>query len=101
MKCHIQECSITNNLKVEIDFTLPELSATNVVTWNCHVDDFAKGRYDMILYRDILTTLVLNIKFSDHVIESYYGHFKGYTAPMFDLGAYEFKGINIENITPE
>ena len=45
--------NITNNLKVKIDFTLPALSATNVVIWNCHVDDFAKGRYDMILGHDI------------------------------------------------
>ena len=35
---------ITTNLKVEIDFTLPAFSATNVVTWNCHVDDSTKGR---------------------------------------------------------
>ena len=42
-------------LKVKIDFTLPALSATDVVTWTCHVEDSAKGRYDMILGRDILT----------------------------------------------
>ena len=29
----------TTNLKVKIDFTLPELSATEIVTCNCHVDD--------------------------------------------------------------
>ena len=55
--CHTQTVKITINIKVKIDFTLPELSATKIVTWNCHVDDSAKGRYDMILRRDLLKEL--------------------------------------------
>ena len=47
--------NITTNIKVKIYFTLPALSATNVVTWNCHVYDSAKGGYDIILVRDPLT----------------------------------------------
>ena len=43
MQWNTQAGNITTNLKVKIDFTLPALSATNVVTWNCHVDDSAKG----------------------------------------------------------
>ena len=39
------------NLGVKIDFTLPELSATKIMTWNCHVDDSAKDRYEIILSR--------------------------------------------------
>ena len=35
-----------------------------------HVDDYAKGRYEKILGRDILTYLELNIKSYEHVIES-------------------------------
>ena len=49
--------NIMANLKVEVDFTLPVLSASDVVTWKFHVDDSAKGRYDMILGRDISTEL--------------------------------------------
>ena len=64
---------------------------TKVITLNYHVDDSAKGRYDMILGRDILTTLGFNLEFSDPVIESDNGTFKGLTAPMFDLVTYEFK----------
>ena len=41
-------------------FTLTELSATKIVTWNCHVDDSAKGRYDTILVRYLLTDLGFN-----------------------------------------
>ena len=72
-----------------------------IVMWNCHIDDSAKGRYYMILGRDLLTALGLNIKFSYRVIKSDGGTFKGLTAPMVDLGMYEFKGLNTGNITPE
>ena len=29
--------NITTNLKVKVDFTLPVLSTTDVVTWKCHM----------------------------------------------------------------
>ena len=54
---HTQEGSITIHLKVKIDSPPPELSATKIVTWNCHGDYSAKGRYDIILGGDILTAL--------------------------------------------
>ena len=44
MQWHTQAGNITTNLKVKVDFTLPELSATNAVTWKCHVDNSTKGR---------------------------------------------------------
>ena len=69
--------------------------------WNCDVDDSTRGRYDMILGRYLLTILGLNLKWSDHVIEAYDVTFKGYTAPMFDLGTYKFKDLTTGNITPE
>ena len=34
MQLHTQAGNITTNLKVKIDFTLTELSATKTVTWN-------------------------------------------------------------------
>ena len=36
IQCHTQVGHITTNLKVKINFTLPRLSATKTVTWNCH-----------------------------------------------------------------
>ena len=51
MQWQMQAGNITTNFKVKIDFTLPTLSATNVVTWKCHVYESARGRYDMILGR--------------------------------------------------
>ena len=53
MQWHTQAGNITTNIKVKLYFTLPTLSATNVLTWNCHVDDSAKGGYDMTLGHDI------------------------------------------------
>ena len=50
-----QDGNITTNFKVRVDFTLPTLSATNVVTWKCHVYDSSKGSYEIILGRYLLT----------------------------------------------
>ena len=61
---------ITNNLKVKIDFTLPEFSATKIVTWGFNVDDFNKGRYYIILSIYILTQFGLSLKFSKHVSDA-------------------------------
>ena len=55
MHWNTQSRNITTNNKVKIDSTLPALSATNVKTWNCHVDDSTKDRYDMILGQYLLT----------------------------------------------
>ena len=71
------------------------------MTWSFHVDESAKGRYDMILGRDILTDLGLSLKFSDHVIKAYDGTFKGSTSPMVEPGTYSFEDLNTGNITPE
>ena len=86
---HKQVVNITTNIKVKIDFTLPKINATKIVTWDCHVDDSDKGRCYMILGRDILTALGLNLKFSKYFIKEYYGPLKGLMAPMVDLDKYE------------
>ena len=85
---HTQAGNITTNLKVEFDFILPALSVMNAVVWKFYVDESAKVRYDMILWRDLLKELVLNFKISDHVIEADDGNFKGLESPMVYLGKY-------------
>ena len=55
MQWHTQARHITSNIKVKVDFTLPALRATNVVTWKCHGDKLAKVIYNMILGRYLLT----------------------------------------------
>ena len=55
MQCHTQARKITTNLKVKVEFNLHALSATHAVMWKFYVGDSAKGRYNMILERDLLT----------------------------------------------
>ena len=55
MQWHMQYGSMSTNIKVEVDLTLPTLSTENVVMWKYHVDDPAKCRYNIILGRYILT----------------------------------------------
>ena len=63
-----QAGKFTTSKKVNVDFCIPKFSATNIVTWKCHVDDSTNGRYDMILGRDLLTALGLDLKLSKNVI---------------------------------
>ena len=65
------------------------------------MDDSAKGIYEMILGRYLLTDLVLNLKLSDYIIGAYDGTFKGMMSPMVDLVKYEFKYLNTGKITPK
>ena len=97
----MQAVNITTNIKIKVHFTFPALRATNLVTWKCHVDDSAKGRYNMILGWNLLTELELNLKFSEHVIKSYNTPFKGSKTYMVDLGTYILKYLNTDKITYE
>ena len=63
MQWHMQSGNITTYMKVKLDCTLSELSTTKIITCIFHVDDSAKGKYNMILGRYLLTKLVLNIEF--------------------------------------
>ena len=71
------------------------------MTWNCHADDLTKGGYEMILGRDPLTELGLNLKLSDHNIKADDGPLKGLTETMFDMGTYEFESLYFGKIKPE
>ena len=50
--------------KVSVDFCLPEFSVTEIVIWKYYVDESAKDAYFMMLGRDLLTTLLINLIFS-------------------------------------
>ena len=98
---HTQAGNITTNLKVKLYFTLPAFRGINVVTCICHVNESTKGRYEMILVRDLLTQLGSNLYLSEKFIEADDGHFKGSTTPIIDLGTYIFKDLHRYKITPE
>ena len=48
-----QAGTIKTNQRPKVDLILPELDATKIVTWDCHMDDLlVLGRYNMIIGRD-------------------------------------------------
>ena len=54
-----------------VKFYLPEFSTQECINWNFHVDNskhITKNRYDVILGRDLLEQLPLDIKFSDRTM---------------------------------
>ena len=53
--------------KVRAQFTLPELHDDKLIDWDVHVTSNL-GAYDMIIGRDILEFLKIDICFSDHTI---------------------------------
>ena len=58
MQCNKQAVHITTHMKVKINVTLPELSVAKILTCNFHVNVSAKGRYDIILGRDMNRLLI-------------------------------------------
>ena len=52
--------NLIDNHKVNTNFYLPELSKTNILTWDCHVDDSAEIRCDVIMGIDLLTAIELH-----------------------------------------
>ena len=87
--------------KVNIYFCLPELCATKIVTWKCHVARSTKSRYDMILGRDLLTALGLDLKFSENIILGGDIPFKGCSVSMVDFITYDFKPLTDNKVKPE
>ena len=53
--------------KVKAQFTLPELQSKRLIEWKFHVTK-DMGAYDMIIGRDILSFLGIDISFSNQVI---------------------------------
>jgi len=54
--------------KVNAQFTMPELHDDQLIEWNMHVAK-SLGPFDMIIGRDILSFLKINIKFADEMID--------------------------------
>ena len=91
----------TSSKKVNIDFFSPEFSATKIMTWKFNVDVSTNGRYDMILGRDLLTSLGLDLNFYENVIIGGEGTYKGCSVPMVDIRNYNFKSITGKTVKPE
>ena len=96
-----QSGKFTTSKKVNLDFCLPEFSATKIVTWECHIRESTNSRYDMILGRDLLTALVMDLKFSDNIIIGGEGPYEQFSAPMVDGSNYYFNSITDITVKPE
>ena len=72
-----------------------------MVTWKCHNDEYNTGRYDIILGRDLLTVLGLDLKFSENVIIVREVPYKGCSSPIVDVSNYDFKSIINKTVKPE
>ena len=53
--------------KVRAQFTLPELHDDKLIDWDAHMTSNL-GAYDMIIGRDILKFLKIDVCFSDHTV---------------------------------
>ena len=85
---------------MKVDFFLPEFSVTKIVTWKCHVDKSTYSRYNVILGRDLLTALGLDLKFSERLIIVGEGPYEGFSSPMVDVRNDEFKSITNKTVKP-
>ena len=57
----IQAAKFTTHEMEKVDFCLPEISATKIMTWKFHADESTERRHNMIVGRDLLTTIVLDL----------------------------------------
>jgi len=56
------------NQNVKAQFTMPELHEDRLIEWNLHIAK-ALGKHDMIIGRDILQFLKIDLRFSDNMVE--------------------------------
>ena len=59
--------TLNTTYKVKTEFCIPELHDNRMITWDMHVADDL-GNYDMIIGRDVLTDLGIDLCFSDETI---------------------------------
>ena len=60
--------NMTTNATVKTQFTLPELHDNQLIEWNLHVTEDL-GAYDMIIGRDLLLFLGIDVRFSNQTVE--------------------------------
>ena len=91
--CQTQAGKFATNEMATVDFCLSELNATKIVTRKFHVKDSTEIRYNIFLGIDLITALVLDLKFSGHIIIGGDGPYKGCLVTMVDVTDYELKPL--------
>ena len=59
---------LTTNTKIATSFSFPELHANKLINQSLHVFDFNIDRYDMIIGRDLIRSLGIDIHWGDMTI---------------------------------
>ena len=72
-----------------VSFVLSELHADKTLTWEFHVDESQTTHYDMLIGRDLLNKVGIDLLFSQRLIS-----WDGATAPMKDPVAFKDKSLN-------
>ena len=98
-KTQVEE--FTTSKKANVDLCLPEFSATEIVTWKCHVDESTNCIYGMIPGRDLITTLGMDPKFSGDVIIGSDEPYEGWSEPMVEVSNYNFTSLTDKIVKPE
>ena len=71
-----------------VSLKLPALHADKVITWNYYVDEQQSTHYDIILGRDVLTEVGIDLLFSERKIT-----WEGSSIPMGDPSLFKHKTI--------
>ena len=58
---------LKTKFQADIKFTLPELSNSKIINWNFRLTDNEDLGYDMILGRDIMTKLGIDLSFDENI----------------------------------
>ena len=95
-----QAGKFTTSKKLNVEFLLPESSVKKIMMWKFHLDDSTNGRYDMVLGRDLLTALRLDIKFSDNIIIGREVPYEGCSSSIVDVINHDFNSIKDKNFKP-
>jgi hypothetical protein len=81
---------MTTNAKAKAQFTLPELQDDKLIEWDLHVSD-SLGNYDMIIGRDLLEFLKIDICFSDMAV-----HWETASMPFKDGDATPLEAYHVQ-----
>ena len=82
---------MTTKGKVKAQFTIPELQDNKLLEWNLHVTKDL-GYYDMIIGRDIMTFLGIDLSFATHEV-----HWDTYSMPFKDIECTPLDSYHIDD----
>ena len=65
------------------------------------MDNYTTGSYSMVLVRDLLTAMGLDLKFSKNIVIGGNGPHERCSTPMVDVSNYDFEPLTEKFVKPE